>query len=190
MYVGGPGVRSSSGYNGGGSNHGSAGTYSGGGGATDLRLNGDGNWRNNLSSRIIVAGGGGGSDDAQTNSDGSNNGCGGDGGGISGTWGLQDGSANFAPGTHTSGYAKGQGGPGTADDGGGGGGGFYGGYGSNHINGGGGGGSGYVSGMAGCAAATGGYYCKNASMQTGTWYGHGYAEVLLYRQTDDPNSNH
>ena len=190
VYVGGRGVVSSGGYNGGGSNPGYAGTYSGGGGATDLRLNGDGNWRNNLSSRIIVAGGGGGSDDAQTNSDGSNNGCGGDGGGISGTWGLQDGSANFAPGTQTSGYAKGQGGPGTADDGGGGGGGFYGGYGSNHINGGGGGGSGYVSGMAGCAAATGGYYCKNASMQTGTWYGHGYAEVLLYRQTDDPNSNH
>ena len=125
-----------------------------------------------------------------TNSDGTNNGCGGDGGGLSCTYGYADGSPYAAPGTQNSGYAKGYGGNGTFADAGGGGGGFWGGYGAgNNNNGGGGGGSGYVSGMSGCASATGGYYCKSASMQTGTWYGNGYAEVVLQKITSDPNSS-
>ncbi len=189
VYVGGRGT-AGAGYNGGGTSPGYNGVISGGGGATDLRLAGDGNWSHNLDKRIIVAGGGGGSDDALTNSDGTNNGCGGDGGGLSGTYGYADGSPYAAPGTQNSGYAKGYGGNGTFADAGGGGGGFWGGYGAgNNNNGGGGGGSGYVSGMSGCASATGGYYCKNASMQTGTWYGNGYAEVVLQKITSDPNSS-
>ena len=173
VYVGGNGLNHN-GWNGGGSSGSFAGIKYCGGGATDIRYA-----AGNLSTRIIVAGGGGGADDESAY-----DGIGGNGGGISGANGIGRGGGVSARGaTQTSGYAFGQGGPGTNYDAGGGGGGYYGGYGAgSNNNGGGGGGSGYISGMPGCAASVNGYVFTTYGMATGANRGDGYAQIVLVSQ--------
>ena len=133
IYVGGrgndagQGKDANGGYNGGGNGSCGGKTCGGGGGGTDIRLG-----NNNISDRIIVAGGGGGAfchnyQPAGLIYDG------GHAGGIQGT--------GVAPGTQSSGYALGYGGP-TSHSYGSGGGGYYGG-GSNGDKAGS-GGSGYI----------------------------------------------
>lgn len=160
----------SGGFNGGGSGYGASSTDSaGGGGATDVRVNGNG-----LNNRVIVAGGGGGN--------GCTNWIGGKGGGSIGQQGY--GGSSFGPGgaggsQNTGGQVNsgsfstsgslGQGGSTTGGYGaGGGGGGYYGGAAGNCDSGGGssgGGGSSYIGGV------TGGY------MQQGGNSGNGRALI-------------
>ena len=135
IYVGGRGndagwgKDANGGYNGGGNGSCGGKTCGGGGGGTDIRLG-----NNNISDRIIVAGGGGGAfchnyQPAGLIYDG------GHAGGIQGT--------GVAPGTQSSGYALGYGGPTSHSYGSGGGGGGYYGGGSNGDKAGS-GGSGYI----------------------------------------------
>ena len=142
------------GYNGGGYG-GNSGSGSGGG-ATDIRLTSIHNASSleSLKSRIIVAGGGGGSDDAGGTIGVSNDGSGGDGGGIFALGPTIDGiryntyAAYQAPiNNNKFGYG---GNVTVSTDTGGGGGGYYGGTVTNHNNGGAGGGSSYISGHIGC----------------------------------------
>ena len=171
---------------------------SGGGGGTDVRFMADPSPTSylnmsSINSRIIVAGGGGGAEDYQS-------GGGTTKGGNGGGWQGGKGTGDPAPypyhgdgGTQTSGYAKGQGGPGTRCDAGGGGGGYWGGFGGN-INNAGGGGSSYVSGNPNCVELSGwrgensytmagghnysGHYHSN---NTSNYYcnGNGYAQIIL-----------
>lgn len=160
----------SGGFNGGGSGYGASSTDSaGGGGATDVRVNGNG-----LNNRVIVAGGGGG------------NGCtswvGGKGGGSigqqgyggssygpGGAGGSQNTGGQVSSGSFSTSGSLGQGGSTTGGYGaGGGGGGYYGGAAGNCDSGGGssgGGGSSYIGGV------TGGY------MQQGGNRGNGKALI-------------
>ena len=116
------------GYNGGGISHWDKNddeASGGGGGATHIaKVSGVlSTLSSNTQNILIVAGGGAG---------GAYGNKGGDGGGASGTYNVDVWDSATFPGTQTSGYAFGQGGPGaanTATPGGGGGGGFYGGYG-------------------------------------------------------------
>lgn len=135
VYVGGQGSGTTGGFNGGGTGNGHG--Y-GGGGGTDIRIGG-----NTLYHRVIVAGGGGGSQAY----------FGGDGGGTSGIHANSGCGSNAGPGTQTTGYAFGEGGPALRGSdgyyGGAGGGGWYGGYGGQTDHSrvddmGGSGGSGYV----------------------------------------------
>ena len=170
IYTGG-----SNGFNGGGSGHSRSNQC--GGGASDIRKNG-----NSLYDRIIVAGGGGGRGDRESDSDG----YGGAGGGMTGgNGGKHYGSKGYG-GSQSSGGAGGDtggrsgsfgvGGSNTTDSGsggGGGGGGYYGGgAGGNdsprhHDNddSGGGGGSGYIGGVS------------NGSMDSGVRSGDGLIEI-------------
>lgn len=175
-------------------------TGSSGGGATDISLAWSGSlssWNNNehLHSRLIVAGGGGGSDNTELPGSTGDDGSGGDGGGLSGTHGLDNGTPNpngGRAGTQTSGYAFGYGGVYDDDqDAGSGGGGWYGGYPAGYIeqddsynNAGGGGGSGYVytEDTAGYyptphSSLSSSYYLTDTSMSTGYRWGNGYAII-------------
>lgn len=157
IYIGGQGNKNQGGYNGGGNGwiYNAMNYGGGGGGATDIRMNGTA-----LANRIIVAGGGGGSDNG-SNYIGCNTGDGGDAGGSVGQNGKSDthflslgvGVSGTAigignGGTQTSGCALGQGGSFSSSGyaGGGGGGGYYGGYGAIGEAGGG-GGSSYIDGV-------------------------------------------
>lgn len=176
IYVGGQGGspnQNSPGYNGGGT--GGNNTYcAGGGGASDIRLNGTA-----LANRIIVAAGGAG---AGTNCWG-NGDHGGDGGGLTGAPGCQCGSCvggtpNYpgAGGTQGAGGLQGndqgqgctqagtlgQGGNGACTYGGGGGGGYYGGGGGGY--GGGGGGSSYTAPGATNVTHTAGFQTGNGEV--------------------------
>ena len=160
IYVGGRGqinssfqAVSSGGWNGGGDGIGGwsgnfssgRGTTGGGGGASDVRVEGS-----SLSDRVIVAGGGGGSDSY------SDSRFGGDGGGLSGSssgggasGGTQSTGGNYGQsgtngvlGIGGDGFLSGSDGHGC-----GGGGGYYGGGGGQHSGAGGGGGSSYVGGV-------------------------------------------
>jgi len=158
VYVGGAGIYGllqTGGWNGGGAtstapNGCSAGS---GGGATDIRTVG-GDYLNStsLNSRLIVAGGGGGADDGGNGTyNGTNDGSGGAGGGMSGQGMWTDGVYNSSyGGTQTSGYALGQGQSATTvADAPGAGGGYYGGLvGNASTNEGAGGGSGYIGGVS------------------------------------------
>ena len=146
IYVGGKGERSTGlntggGFNGGG--HGGPNGY-GGGGASDIRINGD-----RLENRVLVAGGGGGADNEGGTKGGADDGSGGYGGGEVGGDALINGVPQPGTGaTQNSGYALGQGESATrSTDTGGGGGGYYGGRATNNNNGGGGGGSSYIGGV-------------------------------------------
>ena len=167
VYVGGQGLGSVGGFNGGGD---SGPTAGGGGGATDIRLVG-GIWNNllSLNSRIIVAGGGGGADDtlASEVAGGPNDGSGGAGGlaiagrgYINGTnsasyTDMNNASPPVLVGCAAGGNQNGAGGlqlgyaiaAALPTDVGGGGGGYYGGAPSLHYNGGGGGGSSNIGGV-------------------------------------------
>lgn len=214
LFIGGAGgVQSSTsgnsvmvgGYNGGGDTfaHSNGAIGGAGGGATDIRLI-DGLWNDatSLRSRIMVAAGAGGADNYGGGTKGdSDDGTGGDGGGLSGVAGMIAGSLNgtrIPPGTQTTGWGFGVGGPGrlvpemgVIADTGGGGGGYYGGYGSDHNNGGGAGGSSFISGYTGCNAVnangvhTGqpnhysGLVFVNGTMTVGGNDGNGKAKITL-----------
>jgi hypothetical protein len=128
----------------------------GGGGATDVRLNGTA-----LTDRVIVAGGGGGSTQrtfvgaAYT---------GGAGGGPSGGNGLCASSGCGAGGTQSTGHALGIGGNGTVPAAAGGGGGYWGGSGGGAADAAGGGGSGYIVSTATAASITTGTVTGNGSL--------------------------
>ncbi len=117
-----------------------SGTCSGGGGATDVRLEG-GQWSNpnSLRSRIMVAAGGGGAYYSGTNY------TGGAGGGLYGYSGV--GGSNTGVGGHQTSSSYGMGAIATSA----GGGGYYGGEGGNASNAG--GGSSFISGHKGCVAS-------------------------------------
>jgi hypothetical protein len=217
VYVGGEGdyaATSGATYTGGGWNGGgnaatkAAGSAlgSGGGGATDVRTT-SGAWNDatSLRSRIMVAGGGGGTDDtnisypptASGTYGGANDGSGGNGGGLTGQKGYNDGSLYFGAGSQTASNTPGNagsfgiGGNGSITDAGGGGGGYYGGSGSTSNQGGGGGGSSFVSGCTGCNAvnssgiATGlpnhysGYVFTGITMNQGGHTGDGKAVITV-----------
>lgn len=139
IYVGGRGVSSEAsgsgairagGFNGGGSGRDWSSTDhggSGGGGATDIRINQD-----SFYARVIVAGGGGGASD---------DGNGGSGGGVSG---ISTCASSAGTATSGSGFGQAAASSYTSGECGGGGGGWYGGYGGGSENIPGGGGSGYV----------------------------------------------
>ena len=157
VFVGMTGNGMNGGWNGGGNGHvspdGYGGTGFGGGGATDIRIKGNGNGTNgSTDNRLIVAGGGGGSDNA-TVALGSDDGSGGSGGGKTGGYGLTNGSEDkkIAPGTQT-GTWKFQGESASSNvvshDAGGGGGGYYGGHAGITQDSGGAGGSGFIGGYA------------------------------------------
>lgn len=160
------------GYNGGGNAYNntssSGGNAGGGGGATHVSTRSGvlSSLSSYKSTIVMVAGGGGGAeyDDAGDSTAGG-------GGGTSGQAGLGDTPANGgAGGTQSSGYAFGQGGPGTAvytHGSAGGGGGYYGGYGGG-SNGDGGGGSGYLSSGL-----------SSSSMSTGVRSGNGYCTITV-----------
>ena len=192
IYVGGHPTYLNGGWNGGGDSHdgwdnGSYVTGFGGGGATDIALygtEGSTTWNTteHLHSRIIVAGGGGGADNRLGTLNSTDDGSGGDGGGIQGSPGRDNGVLSGKISTQTSGNAFGYGGgPGSIDNGGGGGG-WYGGYRGTDTNSGGGGGSGYVY-----TASTASYYpntllnssfyLTNASTTAGNRYGNGMARI-------------
>lgn len=169
IYVGGMGNTIAGGWNGGGNTGFSNPDGAGGGGATDIRVDG-----NALSNRIIVAGGGGGS--------GCSNNIGGAGGGTVGyagsgnNYGTPGGGGTQTTGGYSangSSGSLGQGGnaySGYDWSGGGGGGGYYGGGAGQSQSGGatsGGGGSGYIGGVS------------NGSMSTGIRSGNGYATITL-----------
>jgi hypothetical protein len=178
IYVGGKPTGSTGGFNGGGNGGRSA--Y-GGGGATDVRLNGT-----SLTDRIIVAGGGGGF--ARWT-----DGYGGAGGGTVGNSGSCNGGAgggsqtaggvggNVSHPQYGGGYSGslGQGGnggttsyDGGSQGGGGGGGGYYGGGGGN---------GGQYSDSTHCSGGGGSGYIKtgavNTEMKTGVQSGHGYVRI-------------
>lgn len=171
VYVGGQGSR----FNGGGWS-----THSwvmNGSGATDIRTSSDGNWQNNLQTRLIVAGAGGSAEWSYA--------IGGAGGGTTGGTGNANSGTTPTGGSQTSGgaglYAGGFGYGGyvnsAVDIGGPGGGGWYGG-GSGSSTGGGGGGSSYVGGVTNGSTLAG-----NQTMPApggGTELGHsgsGYARI-------------
>ena len=189
VYVGGAGVTAtgnstftSGGYNGGGSANYSAGT---GGGATDVRLNGQ-----ELTNRIMVAAGGGGTGVYSSPEIGGNGGglIGNDGGDLSSIYpGGGHGGTQTAGGTlgagSTAGTAGslGQGGNGGYESSfsqgaGAGGGGYYGGAGGSARNGGGGGGSSYISGYDGCVINANGIF-TNTSMSAGVRTEDGFARI-------------
>ena len=144
VYVGGHGKSSyygsaEGGWNGGGAGYGSSDTEpgNGGGGASDIRLNGT-----SLSDRVIVAGGGGGGGEDPSDSYGH-------GGGLTGTgYPAYDATQSYVANGGSLGFGASTG----YGDGGGGGGGYYGGGTLSSSSGGadtqgGGGGSGYISGL-------------------------------------------
>ena len=219
VYVGGEGSpHSVGGYNGGGSSlrkREDAPIWgNSGGGATDFRLvGGSPDNINGLRSRIMVAGGGGGSDDYTADYAGepygTNDGTGGDGGGLTGGYGLANGIPSIGGGTqngtaNSAGYECGSFGKGgeaaITADGGGGGGGYYGGNGSDHNNSGGGGGSSFISGHPGCNAVnasgihTGqpdhysGLVFTDTVMESGVRLGNGFAKITRL-DADDYNLN-
>ena len=157
IYVGGQGTYAANaqgGWNGGG-NAGTSASGSGGG-ATDVRLtptSAKNIWNEDASlySRFIVAGGAGGADNSGGTINGSEDGSGGSGSGLSGQGAWYNGSylATYG-GTQVDGYALGAGASATAStDTGGAGGGYYGGYATNYSNGGAGAGSSYLKGYPG-----------------------------------------
>ena len=159
------------GWNGGGSGRRGRHEYvfTGGGGATDIRLTSAGagstDWQTGLETRIMVAGGAGGSDDVNHEHPSGSPG-GGNGGGLTGSAGISGASnAGGRPGTQTTGYALGMGENSKDTCGGAGGGGYYGGY-AIYRSAGAGGGSGYISGMTGCTSYIG-WTSRNTMMQIG-----------------------
>lgn len=184
-------------FNGGGAGGtGRHGRKPGGGGASDIRIDGLG-----LNDRILVAGGGGGAsgDGIMGGSSGALRG--GDGGGLQGGWGLRTDTFGagseweyIEPGTQTSGYSLGQGEDGmtvnnTTSHGanGGGGGGYYGGYGGynetrDHGDSGG-GGSSYISGHSQVTPEihSSGYFFENIVMEKGVNQEHGKVEIELVK---------
>ena len=185
VYVGQMGQRILGGFNGGGNGHNTNSDSAGGGGATDIRLNGQ-----NLSDRIIVAGAGGGS------------GCSGTYGGVGGGLTGGDGTgSSYAPGkgaTQQSGGTNGgNSGNGTLGQGGttgstyawpgaGGGGGYYGGGAGANLSGGGGaggGGSGFVHPNMQDAKTVRGdvsFIAPNDQQEVGHT-GNGYARISLIK---------
>ena len=172
IYVGGQGLS----FNGGGAGYSMEGH---GGGATDIRTNSDGNWKDDLTSRVIVAGGGGGA--YLTN--GSH--VGGYGGGTVGgsaTWsvdGVATGGSQSAGGL--GGGSLGTGGSYSSSAyAGGGGGGYYGGGTSNGGNTAGSGGSGYIGGVTGGATIAGNTSFLSPTGQSEVGHsGSGYAIITL-----------
>jgi hypothetical protein len=166
IYVGGQPSDTAGGYNGGGNG---TNTYYnlygvGGGGASDIRTSGDGNWSHNLNTRLVVAAGAGGR---------GNSSCGGNGGGLTGE------STSGGGGTQTAGGING--GSGATDGGLG-----YGGLGgASWEYGGGGGGGGYYGGGGGGGDAGGGggssYTPDNCTSPTtctsGFQSGNGYVNI-------------
>ena len=202
IYVGGIGQYTAGGYNGGGS----AGTGTaygrpyGGGGATDIRINGTA-----LANRVIVAGGGGGGQDFSVGGyatyqylavagDAGGTGsafsgttwcCGGPGGGATQTSGGSGGTV-YGNATSPGGTGSlGQGGYGSNNNyegGAGGGGGYYGGGGGAGGCGGpaGGGGSSYIGSLSNASASSGNisFIAPSGSNETGH-VGHGYARITI-----------
>lgn len=157
IYVGGAGASLSAGWNGGG-----YGLY-GGGGASDIRVDG-----NALTDRVIVAGAGAGSGSSTSR-------LGGNGGGLVGQDGYGTGGTQTAGGSRLG--AFGTGGSIGANYGGGGGG-WYGGGSADYLNRGGGGGSSYI----GDAVTTQGFNfpripLSNASTTTGVRTGNGEIKI-------------
>jgi RHS repeat-associated protein len=178
--VGGKAANAVGGFNGGGSGWFPDGNGVGGGGASDVRRDGqDAGTTYELEERLVVAGGGGGSGAGAT----STRGMGGSGGGLVGGSGEQpSGLTGGGGGTQSAGgigsgnlpnAALGTGGRGGDSGGGGGGGGLYGGGGGNAGGGGGGGGSSYVTPEA-----------SDAVLKQGIWLGDGKIEIS-FPPTDD-----
>ena len=177
-YGGGPVGGFNGGGNGGNKSSGS------GGGATDIRLKSLAGTTEleSLKTRIIVAGGGGGSDDMYGMKGSSNDGSGGDGGGVFSLGPTIDGvkfNSYAAYQIPINGSIFGLGGDvKVSTDTGGGGGGYYGGVATNHNNGGGGGGSSYISGHIGCIA-----YSKAAISDDNEEVPLEYSEKATYNAT-------
>ncbi|MFD1674867.1 glycine-rich protein [Alicyclobacillus fodiniaquatilis] len=172
-------------YNGGGDG---AGYGSGGGGGTDIRNQSDGNWQDDLATRLIVAGGGGGAT-FSTN-------YGGAGGGLNGQNGFggagADGASQTAGGVNiyssTANGSFGIGGNAPLEynyDCGGGGGGWYGGAGGYTTgDGGGAGGSGYTGGVTNGQTIEGNATMPAPSGGTETGQtGNGYARITILNES-------
>ena len=142
IVVGGQGSSSTGGYNGGGS---SSGGYGGGGATHIATATGTlASLESNRDAILLVAGGGGGAGSNMYNNSNIIGKGGGDSGGTSSVYSHTQVPSDFFAANQVTGYAFGQGGPGTSG-GGAGGGGWYGGVGVRTSSGGGNGGSGHYS---------------------------------------------